>query len=133
MNTLKMLPWLASTAGVGIERAAQLWQSATARARCVTGDKTGHRFFSFAHRRLVVLVEKEVLATHPIEQVPWLMIQAHLSVAPMIVANSVTQFVAGVRERLQRWSKATEPTKDSSNCCTADGGQCSGKHQACAC
>ncbi len=97
MSTAKMLPWLARTAGMRIDRAAQLWQSASAYARRVTGKTTGLRFIGSANGQMALLVEQEVLAANPVEHTPWLAILAHISVAPLIVTNTAAHIYAEVR------------------------------------
>ena len=100
MNTSKTLPWLASTAGIKLDRANQLWNSASDSARRVTGESQSARYLSLAHDRLVSLVEREVLAANPVEDTPWLMIQAHLSVIPVIALNSISHALGKVRSSL---------------------------------
>lgn len=102
MNTPKMLPWLANTAGISLERAEQLWNSASDSAQRLTGETQSARYLSLAHNQIVSLVEKEVLAANPVEDTPWLMIQAHLSVMPMIVDNSISHAIAAARDGLCR-------------------------------
>lgn len=104
MSTPKMLPWLASTSGITLERAEQLWQSAVDYASATTGESESARFLGLAREHMVALVEKEVLDSHPIEDAPWLMIQAHVSVAPMIVADLFTQASMATRQALGRLS-----------------------------
>ena len=106
MNTAKTLPWLANTAGIQLDRATQLWSTASDSAQRVTGESQSARYLSLAHDEMVSLVEQEVLATNPVEEAPWLMIQAHLSVMPMIAANSISH-VVGKAHRLLRRSKET--------------------------
>ena len=102
MSTPKMLPWLASTSGITLERAEQLWQSAVDYAASVTGESESARFLGLAREQMVALVEQEILNSHPIEDAPWLMIQAHVSVAPMIVADLFTQASVATRQALSR-------------------------------
>src|SRR4051794_21642545 len=89
MNTHKTLPWLANTAGIKLDRAEQLWNTASESAQQLTGNSHSARYLSAAHDNMVSLIENEVLSTKPVEDTPWLMIQAHLSVVPLIVSNSV--------------------------------------------
>ncbi|CAG4884890.1 protein of unknown function [Georgfuchsia toluolica] len=105
MNTPKMLPWLAGTAGIDLERAEQLWQLASDYAESVTGESESSRYLSIAHEQMIALVEKEVLAESPIQDAPWLMIQAHLSVAPMIVADTFAQAAVATRQAIGRWTE----------------------------
>lgn len=98
MDTPKMLRWLASTAGFTLERVEQLWQSASAYAARITKENESRCHLSHAHERMVTLVEQEILATNPVEEAPWLMILAHLSVAPMIIANNFARNFARVGE-----------------------------------
>ena len=109
MNTPRMLPFLASTAGIELERAMYLWHTASDYAKDVTGETDSARFLAVAHEQMVTLVEKEVLATNPVEDAPWLMIQAHLSIAPMIVADIFAQAAVTTRQFLNR-SKAKSET-----------------------
>lgn len=102
MSTPKMLPWLASTVGIDLERAEQLWQKASDHAESVTGETEGGHYLAIAHEEMVMLVEEEILARHSVEDAPWLMIQAHLGVAPMIVADTVAQATAVARQALDR-------------------------------
>lgn len=102
MSTPKMLPWLVSTSGIPLERAEQLWQSAVEYASSITGESESTRFLNLAHEHMVALVEKEVLDSHPVTDAPWLMIQAHLSVAPMIVADLFTQATVATRQAISR-------------------------------
>jgi hypothetical protein len=104
MNTPKMLPWLASTAGIQLERAEQLWQAAADYAAEITGETESARFLSIAHEQMVALVEKEILDANPVEDAPWLMIQAHLSVAPMILADVFAQANVATRQAFGRWT-----------------------------
>lgn len=110
MNTPKTLPWLASTAGIELERAEQLWQAASDHAEAITGESESTRHLSIARERMIELVEKEILATHPIEDAPWLMIQAHLSVAPMIVADTFAHAASATRHALNRLSEKHHTT-----------------------
>ena len=105
MNTPKMLPWLASTAGIELERAEQLWQVASSYANGITGESDSARHLGITHEQMVALVEKEVLTTNPIEDAPWLMIQAHLSVVPMIVADTFAQAATATRQAIGRWTE----------------------------
>lgn len=105
MTTPKMLPWLAGTAGIELERAEHLWQLASDYAETLTGETESGRYLALAHEHMVALVEKEVLSTHPIEDAPWLMIQAHLSVAPMIMADVFAQATAITRQAVTRWTE----------------------------
>ena len=105
MNTPKMLPWLAGTAGIELERAEQLWQLASDYAEGITGESDSARYLSLAHGQMVALVEKEVFATNSIEDAPWLMIQAHLSVVPMILADTFVHAAAVTRQAIDRWSE----------------------------
>ena len=105
MNTPKMLPWLAGTAGIDLERAEQLWHLASDYAESVTGESESSRYLSIAHEQMIALVEKEVLAANPIQDAPWLMIQAHLSVAPMIVADTFAQATVATRQAIGRWTE----------------------------
>lgn len=102
MSTPKMLPWLASTAGIELERVEQLWQRASDYAESITGEAGSARYLSIAHEQMVALVEKEVLASNPIQDAPWLMIHAHLSVMPMIVADTFAQAATATRQALGR-------------------------------
>ena len=104
MSTAKMLPWLASTAGIELERAEYLWQTASDYAEGITGETESARYLGIAHEQMVALVEKEVLAANPVEDAPWLMIQAHLSVAPMILADVFAQAAVVTRQALGRWT-----------------------------
>lgn len=108
MNTPRMLPFLANTAGIELERAEYLWQTASDYAKDVTGETDSGRFLAVAHEQMVTLVEKEVLATNPVEDAPWLMIQAHLSVAPMIVADLFAQAAVTTRQFLNRTKAKSE-------------------------
>lgn len=105
MNTPKMLPWLAGTAGIELERAEQLWQSASDHAVSMTGESDSARYLSVAHEQMVALVEKEIFASNSLEDAPWLMIQAHLSVAPMIIADTFVQAATAARQAIDRWSE----------------------------
>ena len=109
MNTPKMLPFLANTAGFELERAETLWHTASDYAKDVTGESDTARFLAVAHEQMITLVEKEILATNPVEDAPWLMIQAHLSVAPMIIADIFAQASVMTRQFLNR-SKAKSET-----------------------
>src|SRR5437899_1906039 len=71
MNTPRMLPFLANTAGIGLERAETLWHTASDHAQSVTGETDSARFLSIAHEQMVALVEKEVLSVNPVEDAPW--------------------------------------------------------------
>lgn len=102
MNAPKMLPWLASTAGIELERAEQLWQSASDYAASITGECDSARHLGIAHEQMIALVEAEILDAHPIEEAPWLMIQANLSVAPMILADVFAQAAAAARQAIGR-------------------------------
>ena len=102
MNSPKMLPWLANTAGIELERAEELWQQATEYAVRLTGEAESKRYLRAAHEHMMLLVENEVLASKPVQDAPWLMIQAHLSVAPMIVADIFAQAAASTRQLLNR-------------------------------
>jgi hypothetical protein len=108
MNTPKMLPFLANTAGIQLERAEHLWHQASDYARSVTGESDSVRYLSLAHEKMVALVENEVLATNPVEDAPWLMIQAHLSVAPMIVADIFAQAAVSSRQLMNRWKTKSQ-------------------------
>ncbi|MFY9326741.1 MAG: hypothetical protein WAO76_01765 [Georgfuchsia sp.] len=105
MNTPKMLPWLAGTAGIDLERAEQLWQSASDYAESITGESDSAHYLSIAHEHMVALVEKEVLDVNSIQDAPWLLIQAHLSVAPMIVADTFAQAAASASQAIGRWKQ----------------------------
>ena len=105
MNAPKMLPWLASTAGIELERVEQLWQSASDYAAGITGESESARYLCIAHEHMVALVEKEIFDTNRVEDAPWLMIQAHLSVAPMIVADTFVQAAAATRQAIGRWTE----------------------------
>ncbi len=102
MNTAKTLPWLANTAGIRLDRAAQLWNTASDSARNLTGESQSARYLSLAHDELVSLVEQEVLATSPVGETPWLMIQAHLSVLPVIAANNISHALDKAQGLLRR-------------------------------
>lgn len=102
MSNAKMLPWLASTAGIELERAEQLWQTASDHATSITGESESGRYLSIAHEQMVALVEEEVLSANPVEDAPWLMIQAHLSVAPMILADVFAQAALITRQAIAR-------------------------------
>jgi hypothetical protein len=104
MKTPKMLPWLANTAGIELERAEHLWHLAAASAEKITGESESARCLSIAREQMVSLVEKELLASNPVEDTPWLMIQAHVSVAPMIIADLFAQATATTRQFLNRTS-----------------------------
>lgn len=105
MNTPKMLPWLANTSGIELERAEQLWNSATSYAQSLTGETDSAKFLALAHEHMVTLVENELLSKNPVENAPWLMIQAHISVAPLIVADTFAQAATATRQALHRWSE----------------------------
>ena len=102
MDTRKTLPWLANTAGIQLDRAEQLWNMASESAQQITGESDSARYFSAAHDNLVSLVENEVLSTKPVEDTPWLMIQAHLGVLPLIVSNNVSLATLAARDALCR-------------------------------
>lgn len=102
MSTPKMLPWLAGTSGIPLERAEELWQSASEYAAKITGESESARFLSLAHEHMVGQVEREMLASRPVADAPWLMIQAHLSVAPMILADLFAQASVATRHVLNR-------------------------------
>ena len=105
MNAPKMLPWLASTAGIELERVEQLWQSASDYAANITGETGSTRHLSITREQMIALVEKEIPAANPVEEAPWLMIQANFSVAPMIVADAFAQATAVTRQTLGRWTE----------------------------
>jgi len=102
MNTPKMLPWLASTAGIEMERAEHLWLLASESAESITGESESASYLSVAREQIISLVEKELLTANPLEDAPWLMIQAHVSVAPMIVADLFAQAGTTTRQFLNR-------------------------------
>jgi hypothetical protein len=110
MSNPKMLPFLASAAGIELERAEQLWQSASDYAASLTGESESSRYLALTHEHMVALVEQEVLATNPVENAPWLMIQAHISVAPMIVADIFAQAAALTRQTISRWAEKKTST-----------------------
>ena len=102
MNSPKTLHWLASTAGIPLTRAEQLWISASDSAQQVTGEAESARHLGIAHEQMVALVEKEVLGAQPVEATPWLMIQAHLSVLPLVVANTLARAATALGSALGR-------------------------------
>ena len=102
MNSPKMLPWLANTAGIPLTRAEQLWMSASDSAQQVTGEAQSSRHLGIAHEQMVALVEQEVLRARPIEAAPWLMILAHLSVLPLVVANTLARAATALGAALCR-------------------------------
>ena len=104
MSTPKMLPWLAGTSGIPLERAEALWQSAIDYAASITGESESARFLSLAREHMVALVEKEMLVSRPIADAPWLMIQAHVSVAPMLLADLFEQASVATRNLLSRFT-----------------------------
>ena len=110
MYTPKMLPFLASTAGIELERAEALWQQASDYAAKVAGESENAHYLGLAHEQMVALVEKEVLAANPVSDAPWLMIQAHVSVAPMLVADLFTEASHASRQLLNRWKTGSHTT-----------------------
>jgi hypothetical protein len=105
MSTAKMLPWLANTSGIELERAEQLWQTASGYATNVTGESESTRYLTLAHEHMIALVENEMLTSNVMQEAPWLMIQAHVSVAPMIVADIFAQATALMRQAICRWTE----------------------------
>ena len=116
MNTPKMLPFLANTAGIELDRVEQLWRISSDHAFSVTGESDSARFLNIAHEQMIALVEKEVLATNSLADAPWLMIQAHLSVAPMIIADIFAQAAVTTRQLTHRWKAKSESVAPSANC-----------------
>ena len=102
MNSPKTLHWLANTAGIPLTRAEQLWMSASDSAQQVTGEAESSRHLGIAHEQMVALVEKEVLGTQSVEATPWLMILAHLSVLPLVVANTLARVATALGAALCR-------------------------------
>ena len=102
MSTPKTLPWLANTAGIELERAEHLWHLASTSAANITGESESAHHLSIAREKMVALVEKELLAANPVEDTPWLMIQAHVSVAPMFIADLFAQAAITTRQFLNR-------------------------------
>lgn len=103
MSTAKMLPWLSNTSGIELERAEQLWQTASDFAATRTGERESTRHLALAHEHMVALVEIELLTANPVQEAPWLMIQAHVSVAPMIMADIFAQASVLTRQIISRW------------------------------
>jgi len=102
MSTAKMLPWLASTSGIELERAEHLWQTASDFAATRVGERESARYMALAHEHMVSLVELELLTPNPVQEAPWLMIQAHVSVAPMIMADVFAQATGLTRQIISR-------------------------------
>ena len=102
MSTAKMLPWLSNTSGIELERADQLWQTACDFASTRTGERESTRYVALCHEHMVALVEIELLSTNPVQEAPWLMIQAHVSVAPMIVADVFAQAATLAKQCIAR-------------------------------
>ena len=102
MNSPKTLPWLSATAGIPLDRATQLWTLASDSASKITGESESARYLGMAQNQMIALVEKELLNANPISDAPWLMIQAHLSVLPLVLANTFVQGAAALRYALCR-------------------------------
>ncbi len=108
MNTPKMLPFLANTAGIELERVEALWLEASDHAHSITGESESARYLGIAHEQMIALVEQEVLAANSLADAPWLMIQAHLSVIPMVIADIFAQAVVTTRQLIHRCKAKTE-------------------------
>ena len=102
MTTQRTLSFLATTAGIEIARAEQLWQLASDHAAGVTGESGSVRHLSLAREQMITLVEQEVLIGQSLEDAPWLMIQAHVSVLPLIVADIFVQAVRVTSQLVSR-------------------------------
>jgi hypothetical protein len=57
----KLLPWLASKAGISLRRAEVLWHAAQRHAAHVTGETETHAYWAAAMDRLLELVAAESL------------------------------------------------------------------------
>lgn len=88
-KTPKLLPWLAKSAGIPLDRAEELWADAIRYATLKTGWVETPEYWKVAHDRLLKLVEAEALACHPPEVTPWVMINARLGSLPLIAANGI--------------------------------------------
>ena len=98
MNSPKTLSWLSTTAGIPLDRATQLWTSASDSAKRITGESESSRHLGIAQEHMVSLVENEVLSANPVAEAPWLMIQAHLSVLPLLVGTTFARAGSAFRQ-----------------------------------
>lgn len=88
-KTLKMLPWLAKSAGVPIERAEELWADSIRYATAETGWVETPEYWKVANERLIELLETEALTCHAPAITPWVMLNMRIGALPMIAANGV--------------------------------------------
>ncbi len=78
MNAPMMLPWLARRWGVSDERALALWRRACIEAEHLTGERHTPRYWETAKSRLMNLLDAEAVASYPVLETPWVMIQLSL-------------------------------------------------------
>lgn len=108
MKTARTLSFLANVAGIDIARAEQLRQLASDRAASISGETSSARYLSITHEQMIELVEHEVLSGHSLEDAPWLMIQAHVGVLPLIVADTFVQAAKTTTQLVNRCMAKSE-------------------------
>lgn len=83
MNAPMMLPWLARKWEVSDVRAVELWQQACKDAEKKVGREQSPEYWACAKRRLIDLLDMEVISHVPATETPWVMI--NLNVLRLIV------------------------------------------------
>lgn len=90
-RTPKLLPWLAKSAGVSIERAEELWADSIRYATAETGWVETPEYWKVANERLIELLETEAMTCHPPAITPWVTFNMRIGALPLIAANGIAK------------------------------------------
>lgn len=104
-TTPKLLPWLASSAGLTGLRAEELWREAGLYARNATGEFETPKYWKAAHDRVIHLIQAEAFARNPPEMAPWVMIQTNLGNGLLALTDLFAEVSANVRTWFTRGVK----------------------------
>lgn len=96
----KMLPWLARSAGLPIERVEALWEEAKRHAAKKTGSIDTSAYFAAAQNRLLQSVQNEAVRFHPPQMTPWILINTRLGALPLVAANGFAKVWSAAWARL---------------------------------
>lgn len=112
MNAPKILPWIASKAGISEELALKLWRRAVSEAEYLTGTAEGSEFWGLSLERFLEHIENEIghapqYTLTPAPQMTWLLHhQNRMSMLSLTAAQNAYRFWQNTWENLYAHQKA---------------------------
>jgi hypothetical protein len=112
MNAPKMLPWIASKAGISDELALKLWRRAVSEAEQLSGKTEGAEYCGLVVERFLAIVEDEVGSTPqynltPAPRLSWMWHhQSRMSLLSLTAAQNAYRFWQSTWKNLYPQKKA---------------------------